>query len=173
VIGALVIGTLLAVGALAFVLYPVFFGATPRAAYAPVVPRESEREAAVGALREIEFDKATGKLSDTDYAELKARYTEAAVLAMRREDARSASEAAGLPDETEDEIEAAVRAYRAAHGACPTCGPRPESDAEFCSTCGRYLRDRCTDCGAPVEALEARYCVKCGNHLGSAVALPG
>jgi hypothetical protein len=84
VIGALVIGTVLAVGALAFVLYPVFFGVTRRVSYAPPPPRESEREAAVGALREIEFDRATGKLSDTDYADLKARYTEEAVVAMRR-----------------------------------------------------------------------------------------
>jgi hypothetical protein len=42
---------------------------------------------------------------------------------------------------TDDEIEAAVRAYRASHpiggSSCPICGPRPESDAVFCSTCGR------------------------------------
>ena len=34
---------------------------------------------AVVALREIEFDRATGKLSDADYAELKTRYTRAAL----------------------------------------------------------------------------------------------
>ena len=43
------------------------------------------------ALREIEFDRETGKLSDADYSELKARYTEAAVLAMRQEDAAPAA----------------------------------------------------------------------------------
>jgi hypothetical protein len=170
VIVALVIGTLLAVGALAFVLYPVFFGTTRRVTYAVVVPRESEREAAVGALREIEFDRATGKLSDTDYAELKARYTEEAVLAMRREDARAANVATVDQPSADDEIETAVRAYRAAHAACPTCGPRPEPDAEFCSTCGRYLHERCADCGAPVEALDARYCLKCGTTLRHGVA---
>jgi hypothetical protein len=167
VIVALVIGTVLAVGALAFVLYPVFFGVTRRATYAAIVPRQSEREAAVGALREIEFDRATGKLSDTDYADLKARYTEEAVQAMRREDARPAEVPAAERLEADDEIEAAVRAYRAQHAACPTCGPRPEADADFCSTCGRYLHDRCADCGAPVEALDARYCLKCGNRLAA------
>lgn len=43
---------------------------------------------------------------------------------------------------TDDEIEAAIRSYRATPGgggACPVCGPRPESDAVFCSTCGRRL----------------------------------
>jgi hypothetical protein len=43
---------------------------------------------------------------------------------------------------TDDEIEAAIRSYRAARravGTCPVCGPRPESDAVFCSNCGRRL----------------------------------
>jgi hypothetical protein len=43
---------------------------------------------------------------------------------------------------SDDEIEAAIRSYRATHragGACPVCGPRPESDAVFCSSCGRRL----------------------------------
>ena len=42
---------------------------------------------------------------------------------------------------TDDEIEAAIRAYRASLGsrACPLCGPRPEADAVFCSACGRRL----------------------------------
>jgi hypothetical protein len=32
-------------------------------------------ESAIDALREIEFDRATGKLSDDDYAALKTEYT--------------------------------------------------------------------------------------------------
>jgi hypothetical protein len=162
VIGALVIGTILAVGALAFVLYPVFFGAPVRRVVAPPKVRQSDKDAAVVALREIEFDLATGKLSDADYTDLKTRYTEAAVLAMRQEAVSPAVEA--KPD---DPIEAAVRAYRDEHVACPTCGPRPEPDAEFCSSCGRYLRNRCADCGAPVDALDARFCVSCGNRLAA------
>jgi hypothetical protein len=171
VIVALVFGTLLAVGALAFVLYPVFFGSAHNAYHAPVAPRQSEREAAVVALREIEFDRATGKLSDTDYADLKTRYTEQAVLAMRAESAATVAVGRGATvGPADDEIEAAVRAYRASHAthsACPSCGPRPEPDAEFCSNCGRYLHDRCADCGTPVEALDARYCVNCGNRFAA------
>jgi hypothetical protein len=164
VILALLIGTLLAVGALAFVLYPVFFGAQVERTHAAVVPRQSEREAAVMALREIEFDRATGKLSDVDYSELKAEYTEMAVRAMRVEASGESAPATAVP---EDAIEAAVLAYRNKHPGCPDCGPRPEPDADFCSTCGRYLHDRCADCGAPVEAPDARFCVKCGNRLAA------
>ena len=177
---ALIVGTLLAVSALAFVLYPIFFS-DPRAAMRTAVVRNwasatraderaalddsTSQESAVAALREIEFDRATGKLSETDYAELKAQYTRQAILAMRQHD--SADSPSGGAIHLDDEIEAAVRAYRAQHLTCPTCGPRPESDAAFCSTCGRYLHNRCADCGAPVVALDARYCMSCGNRLAA------
>ena len=164
---ALVLGTVLAVGALAFVLYPIFFAPARNEVLQALAPRQTDREAAVAALREIEFDRATGKLSDADYADLKVRYTEEAIVAMRLEEkAGETAGVIGLPS-TDDEIEAAVLAYRAGGCVCPTCGPRPEPDAVFCSNCGRYLRDRCADCGAPVDALDARYCVSCGTRLAA------
>ena len=159
---ALVVGTVLAVGALAFVLYPVFFAPTHPERAVAILPQQSDRDAAVAALREIEFDRATGKLSDVDYVDLKTRYTEQAIVAMRVE---SNAVAASAP--TDDEVEAVIRAYRAGASACPTCGPRPEPDAVFCSNCGRYLRDRCAGCGAPVDALDARYCIRCGTRLAA------
>lgn len=166
-IGALIAGTLLAVGALAFVLYPLFFApARPAPMRRSPAARVSQRDEAVLALREIEFDRETGKLSDADYLELKTRYTRQAIDAMRRE-SRAGAVATEPVSEADDEIEAAVRAYRAEHVPCPACGPRPEPDAAFCSNCGRYLRDRCADCGAPVDALDARYCVSCGNRLAA------
>jgi hypothetical protein len=160
VILALVIGTLLAVGALAFVLYPIFFAPPPERRFVAAEPARSERDDAVNALREIEFDRATGNLSDTDYADLKRRYTQEAIVAMRREGQT-------VDASNDDEIEVAIRAFRAGQPACPTCGPRPEPDADFCSNCGRYLHERCASCGAPVEALDARYCMNCGTRLAA------
>ena len=169
-ITALVIGTLLAVGALAFVLYPIFFG-VQRPVTAAVSAPPAEGDSAVVALREVEFDRATGKLSEGDYAELKARYTRDAIAAMRRERGDGDSGDRGPAAVTEerpsdDEVEALVRSYREMR-ACPTCGPRPESDAVYCSNCGRYLRDRCAGCGAPVVSPDARYCTGCGTRLAA------
>jgi len=164
---ALILGTLLAVAALAFVLHPLFFPPAQRSARsrvvdsAPAVPRR-EKDLAVAALREIEFDRATGKLSDADYTELKQRYTERAIAAMRREEG-----AASLVAPPEDEIEAAVLAWRARQPACPTCGPRPEADAVFCSSCGSYLRARCARCDAVVDQAGARFCSGCGHGLAA------
>jgi hypothetical protein len=104
---ALLIGTALAVASLCYVLYPLFRAATVTV---PATPRRVVRaeSTAVDALRELEFDRQTGKISDADYGPLKTRYTEQALIVMR---------AGNAP-------------------VCENCGPRPEGDAEFCSNCG-------------------------------------
>lgn len=108
----LVVGTVLALAALSFVLYPLLSSdGTLNSATGILTndPRDPTRNSAVDALREIEFDRATGKLSETDYAELKTAYTQRALAVMRSSGA----------------------------AICDNCGPRPESDAQFCSNCGR------------------------------------
>ena len=104
---ALIVGTALAVASLCYVLYPLF-----RTEMA-IVPRPTRQQPrtqspAVDALHELEFHRQTGKISDADYEPLKARYTEQALAVMR---------AGNSP-------------------VCENCGPRPESNAEFCSNCG-------------------------------------
>lgn len=105
----LIIGTLLAIAALCFVLWPLLVPSL-----APVrgeAVRAPAPDYAVDALRELEFDRATGKISDADYASLKARYTNKALTVMRAGDRL----------------------------ICDKCGPRPEPDAVFCSNCGAPL----------------------------------
>jgi hypothetical protein len=48
---------------------------TPPPPFEPVDPEETPRGAALAALKEIDFDRETGKLSDGDYEFLKAKYT--------------------------------------------------------------------------------------------------
>lgn len=112
----MIVGTALAIVALCFVLYPLFREPLGMKAGAPVPASGAGMTTAVEALREIEFDHVTGKLSDTDYAELKSSYTQTAVAAMRGSDGGHA-----------DDV------------VCAQCGPRPEHDAVFCSECGHAL----------------------------------
>lgn len=180
-ITALVLGTLLALGGLAFVLYPLF--ADPGATLPTVhTGRWNELDAAsedpVAALREVEFDRATGKLSDSDYAALRARYTSRALAELRARDSQvAASGAAGAmleggamavaEVEAVDVAELAVRRQRERLRECATCGPRPEPDAVYCSGCGRYLPGQCAGCGAKVDEPGARYCPGCGSTLAA------
>jgi hypothetical protein len=113
---AMLLGTALALAALAYVLYPLLHGSVHAGALAPPARStvEPDRFTAIDALREVEFDYATGKLSDADYRALKDSYTGKAVAELR---ARGS----------------------VATAACPSCGVRPEQDALFCSNCGRML----------------------------------
>ncbi len=159
---ALVIGTLIALLAVGFVLVPLFTddGAAP--AKPPRAPDlAADRSDPIAALREIEFDRATGKLSETDYATLKARYTGEALEAMRATEQQAVTPAAL------DLAEEAILRYRQRASVCETCGPRPEVDALYCSTCGRYLPGLCKGCGAAVSEPAARFCTACGHTLAA------
>ena len=186
----LVLGTALALGALTLVLSPLLSGevevraedekkaateaARVKAARAKRSGREEEQlDGAVAALREIEFDRETGKLSDGDYAELKTRYTREALAELRAADARDAAAApvvlaASSSADAADPVEAAIRRARENQRSCGVCGPRPEPDATYCSSCGRYLPGACGKCGTSVELVGSRFCSGCGDHLAAA-----
>ena len=134
----ILLGALLAVGALAFVLYPLFVAPRAPRAATPAEPRSSRgRDMAEDALREIELDRQRAKLPDADDAA------------------------------ADDPVEAAIRRQRTGARACVECGPRPESDATFCSRCGRYLSPLCPHCGSSVARPEARFCDHCGGRFAA------
>jgi hypothetical protein len=109
-------------------------------------PVQRRRDRALAALREIDFDKATGKLSDADYDRLKAKYTVEAVEALREVDAaQAASPALPLsrsPAASDDAVEALIASARA--------------EAQ------RTGRKFCSECGAPLEG-KGKFCVECGT----------
>jgi hypothetical protein len=133
---------LLGLVALWLVLHPLVHPAARRAApvFEPIDPEETPKGVALAALKEIEFDRETGKLSDADYELLKAKYTAAALEALREAD--SPPPAAPLPPSPLPPSRTPPPSEGAAHpteASCPSCGPRPELDAAFCSNCGRPL----------------------------------
>jgi hypothetical protein len=105
-------------------------------------PEETPRGQALLALKEIEFDRATGKLSDSDYEFLKAKYTTAALAAIEP-----------------------ARENLQAH--CLVHGPRAESGAIFCAECGAGLvngTNHCISCGFAVTS-DAVFCPGCGVRV--------
>lgn len=135
----------------------------------PVEQEETPKGVALLALKEIEFDRETGKLSDADYLYLKNKYTAEALEVLRTEDG------AGVPDDVEALIAHRVRALRFAAAsappgapACPSCGPRPEGDAVYCSTCGARLPapTACARCGTALPP-DSRFCEGCGSRVAA------
>lgn len=166
----LAVGIVLLCAAVWFVLLPIL---RPRAVAASADQGAdadddlSPRAVALRALSEIEFDRATGKLSPGDYDMLKARYTREAVDAMRgerEEPAPTATPVIPLRRASPQLQPIPVR-------SCPVHGPRPEAGAVFCSECGRRVgaqdQDRfCTKCGTPLEP-ESRFCGRCGSRVAA------
>ena len=136
--------------------------------FEPLDPEETPRGIALAALKEIEFDRETGKLSEADYDLLKSRYTTAALDALR-------AESAAVPDDLEVMIAARAHALRSAAAStspgarsCSVCGPRPEADAVFCSSCGGRLpvAGVCARCSAPLGP-DSLFCEQCGSQVAA------
>lgn len=166
----LIVGVLLAAGAAYYVLLPVLRPPAPLPAGradAGAADDEGDDPAddlspqavALRALKEIEFDRATGKLSDADYAALKRKYEGAALAALRGEPGAGSRE---------QRIAPAPRSPLPAP-VCPVHGVRPEIDAAFCAVCGRRVGTApayCIRCGSALES-DARYCNRCGSRVAA------
>ena len=161
----LAVGVILAAAATYFVLRPII---VPRpsepVADEAVDPEDdlSPRAVALRALKEIEFDRATGKLTDGDYEALQRRYTAEALQALRTE---ASTPAPVTP------ITPRAPTPPAVEPACPVHGRRPpsERDPRYCSECGRRLEPAagfCSRCGAAMEP-GARFCSSCGRSVAA------
>jgi hypothetical protein len=172
----LVVGTALVLGALTLVLSPLLSAIDPASdtpAKRKAVKLAAEIDApstAVDALREIEFDRETGKLSESDYADLKQRYTREALAELRaaEQGAGATTATASVATAGLDPVEAAIARARADVRSCGVCGPRPEPDATYCSSCGRYLPEKCGSCGTSIDLVGSRFCSGCGDQLAAA-----
>ncbi len=98
----------------------------------PLDPEETRRGIALIALKEIDFDRATGKLSDADHEMLKARYTGEALAALREDDASS-------PDAVEALIAERVQGMVAGRRYCTACGKALAGGVSFCTECGERV----------------------------------
>ena len=179
--GEALAAVLVGVAALWLVLQPLLRPRLSRPpAYEPPDPEETPKGIALAALKEIEFDRETGKLSDADYELLRTRYTTTALEALREEQVVVANDIEAL-------IAAKVRSLRSAattsldpppdlsleplppgSAACGVCGPRPEPDAIYCSSCGRRLTVTapCARCGAALLP-GSRFCEGCGRSVAA------
>jgi hypothetical protein len=94
---ALVLGALLAAAAVWFVARPLLGRADDRVVELPPerLELEEERDRALAALKELEFDHRTGKISDEDYRELVGELRREAGAALRALDSGNSPDDVG------------------------------------------------------------------------------
>ncbi len=125
----------------------------------------TQRDATYAAIKDLEFDHTMGKLSDSDYKGLRAKYETKAVAILQELDGlkKAQPRRAGSTDSA-DTVEQEVQRLR--RGAqCPQCGASHAANDVFCGKCGTTLRGiRCPKCGTRA-AIGDRFCARCGAVL--------
>lgn len=153
------VALLLTVLAFAFIAYPLL---RQRLRSVGAVEDEqleelhSRRDTTYSMLKELEFDKESGILSEEDYQDLETRYKGKAISILRGID--DLGKGSGVDDEIEnqvqklrrgkssqvdEELEKEVLGLRRGKGKgrfCPQCGVGCQKDDRFCSRCGARLR---------------------------------
>jgi hypothetical protein len=118
---------------------PLVFGDEDRTAmvgHRTRVALEREKALALRSIKELEFDKAMGKLSESDFQEMSGRLRARATRLMRQLDAGGSYRAQVQQDLVKRLGEApAVDQAR----FCSSCGTQRDSDAKFCKNCGSKL----------------------------------
>jgi len=92
---------------------------------------EREKALALRSIKELEFDRAMGKVSEKDFTEMSGRLRARAARIIRQLDAEGS-----FRDRIEKEIE--KRVGRVAN-SCPSCQSGNDVDARFCKKCGTAL----------------------------------
>jgi hypothetical protein len=99
-----------------------------------------EKALVLRSIKELEFDRAMGKVADADFEDMAGRLRARAIGLMKQLDTH--------PPGYREAIEREVRARLAQSGVdaparaapeCPGCGTRNDPDARFCKACGHRL----------------------------------
>jgi hypothetical protein len=118
---------------------------------------EREKLLTLRSIKELEFDRAMGRLSDEDWKEMSGRLRSRAARLMRQLDAgtgyreqiekdldarlkASRSEDKAPPPPSHTEGRADVSGERPAERTCGSCSTANDSDARFCKSCGQSLQ---------------------------------
>ena len=98
---------------------------------------ERDKALTLRAIKELEFDRAMGKVADADFADMHERLRARAIRLLRQ------LEGSGLYRQLIDrevaERLASLPEAPPAAGDCPSCGTGNDADARFCKMCGDAL----------------------------------
>jgi len=132
-----------------------------QASYAPLVSEPDDRTEMIGhrtraalerdkllalrAIKELEFDRAMGRLSDEDFAEMAGRLRARAARLIRQLDAGGAyreqieRDLAKKLDTLKDAKVTKDTKGATAQRVCAACSTSNDADAKFCKSCGARL----------------------------------
>jgi hypothetical protein len=104
---------------------------------------EREKLLTLRAIKDLEFDRAMGKLSESDWQEMSGRLRARAASLIRRLDA-SGDYRSQIEAEVAKRLEPRIGSGGSAspsgeRSACAKCSTENDADAKFCKSCGERL----------------------------------
>jgi hypothetical protein len=126
-------------------LRPLFFRYDDRTAMVGERTRvalEREKLFVLRSIKELEFDRAMGKLSESDFQEMSGRLRARAARLIRQLDAGSSYRAEierDLARRLGNTVEDPAASGNEAARFCGGCGAARDADAKFCKQCGARL----------------------------------
>ena len=114
---------------------------------------EREKTLVLRSIKELEFDRAMGKVSEKDFADMGARLRARATRLMRQLDA-----GAGYRSEIEKEITKRIG------DAPPAAGSQEQARGGSTEQDPPYVAGTCASCGTSNDA-DARFCKHCGHSI--------
>lgn len=100
---------------------------------------KAKRDTLLAAIKDIEFDYQTGKISSEDFSEMNTQYRLQAIETMKRIDGFGNNR--HKSQKLEDELNK-MHSQQKQPGTnfCPQCGTVTTDSDRFCSECGKYLQ---------------------------------
>ena len=154
---SILIGLLLFTGSIAYVVLP--FRQNRRKTVTPSkgqTQQVGKRDVVLAALRDLDFDFKTGKVSEEDYQPVRNKLMVEAAQYLEQEDKEA------------ERLEALIQSRRKAQQEgtkCGHCDVPVTAGQRFCSKCGSAVNNElCPACGKNIQADDL-FCPSCGNGL--------
>ena len=101
------------------------------------VSLEREKALVLRSIKELEFDRAMGKMSAADFDEMANRLRARAISLIKALDAPTPDYRARVEEDLASRV--SLASSNAGSGLC-ACGTQNDADARFCKACGERLR---------------------------------
>lgn len=114
----------------------------------------NQHDAVLTALRDLDFDYKTGKVSEEDYQPLRAQLLVEAAKSIE------------IQEQDDEQLEALIQARRkTTHQRCEHCGAAITEGQKFCSRCGLSVAAQpCPSCGKKLQKGDV-FCSSCGTKI--------
>ena len=154
---SILIGLLLFIGSIAYVVLPFRQNRQKTVTTSQGSTQQvGKRDVVLAALRDLDFDYKTGKVSEEDYQPVRNQLMAEAALYLAQEEKEA------------ERLEVLIQSRRQAQqedSKCGHCDAALKVGQRFCSRCGSAVNNElCPSCGKNIKA-EDLFCPSCGNAL--------